>query len=315
MSDGVSQLVLGRLAGNDRGGAEEVARLIHQSLAVWYARNLNQPDRFGPDWQPFRTFPDVYEGLDPGCAVTARDSTNGSILGVCFYHPRPRHISIGIVATHPQSGGRGVARAMMQEVLALADARKLPVRLVSSLMNLDSFSLYTRLGFVPGMVFQDLCFPPGILPPLVPPQGTIRPATADDVPLIAALEERATGIARGHDFSYFVRNEPALWHTLVLIGNNGVLRGFLGSINDGTTRMIGPGWMENDADALALLTAQLHHHAAGNPVFLVPSRAAGLVAALYNAGARNVELHVAQVRGTSREPAGIVIPTFLPESG
>jgi hypothetical protein len=73
--------------------------------------------------------------------------------------------------------------------------------------------------------------------------------------------------------------------------------------------------MRDEADALALITAQLEAHAPENPVVLVPARATGLVQALYAAGARNVELHVAQVRGDALEPKGIVIPTFLPESG
>lgn len=312
MSTGNSGILLGRLNSDD---ADAAARLIHRSLAVWYARNLNQPDRFGGDWVPFRLFPDVYLGLDPDGAVTARDAVSGAMLGVCFYHPRPTHFAVGIVATHPETGGRGVARAMLQEVLAIAEARKLPVRLVSSLMNLDSFSLYTRLGFVPGMIFQDLQFPPGVLPRVGPHEGSIRPATMDDVPAMAALEERMTGIRRDHDFAWFVKNEPRIWHTLVLSGNDGGIRGFLGSISTGGVQMIGPGWMENDADALALIAAQLHHHAPGNPVFLVPAKASGLTAALYQAGARNVELHVAQVRGPCMEPQGIVIPTFLPESG
>lgn len=305
-------ILLGRLTAD---GGDEAARLIHRSLAVWYNLNLNQPDRFGDDWQPFRVFPNIYQELDPGCAITARDSASGCLLGVCFYHPRPSHVSVGIVSTLPESGKRGVARAMLEEVLLIANAANLPVRLVSSLMNLDSFSLYTRLGFVPGMVFQDLQFPPGVLPPQVPTQGIIRRATPADVPAMAALEKRKTGIYRAHDFAYFVKNEAEAWHTLVLIGTDGGTRGFLGSLHHGGTQMIGPGWMENDADALALICAQLHHHAPGNPVCLVPAHAAGLVAALYQAGARNVELHVAQVRGPSTEPEGIIIPTFLPESG
>ena len=312
MFDEKSDLVLGCLLPAE---ADEAAQLIHRSLDFWYARHLNQPQRFGSDWQPFRIFPDLYQGLDPGQALTARNAASGELVGICFQHPRPTHVSVGIVATHPASGGRGVARALLEQVLAFADARRLPIRLVSSLMNLDSFSLYTRLGFVPGMVFQDLQFSSGVLPPLVPPQGIIRRATPSDVPAMAVLEESMTGIFRAHDFAYFVKNEPEIWHTLVLIGEDGKLHGFLSSLQQGGTQMLGPGWMENDVDALSLISAQLHHHAPGNPVFLVPSRAAGLVAALYQAGARNVELHVAQVRGPSVAPQGIVIPTFLPESG
>jgi GNAT superfamily N-acetyltransferase len=294
---------------------DEAARLIHGSLSGWYAAQLNQPGRFGQDWEPFRIFPELYEALDSGCAVVTLDEA-GALLGICFFHPRPTHVSLGIVATSPAAAGRGVARAMVEAVLAKADAAGLPVRLVSSLMNLDSFSLYTKLGFVPGTVFQDLQFPPGKLPGAMDVRGgSIREAVAADLPGMTALERAVTGLDREQDFKFFLTNLPQRWRTLVLLDSAGKVRGFLASIQSGGTRQLGPGAMRDEADALALITAQLHAHAPGNPVVLVPARAAGLVAALYAAGARNVELHTAQVRGAGQEPQGIVIPTFLPESG
>jgi GNAT superfamily N-acetyltransferase len=297
-------------------GRDAAARLIHNALSVWYARHLNQPGRFGEAWEPFRIFPDVYESLDPGRALVALEEEGGPLRGICFYHPRPTHVSVGIVAVDPAAGGRGAARAMLDEVLRIADESGKPVRLVSSLMNLDSFSLYTKLGFVPGTVFQDLQFPPGQAPPWVPARdGEVRLAVAGDLPGMAAVERELTGLDRRQDFDFFLENAGGIWRTMVLAGRDGQIRGFLSSIASGGTRMLGPGAMRDEADALALITAQLEAHAPENPVVLVPARATGLVQALYAAGARNVELHVAQVRGDALEPKGIVIPTFLPESG
>ena len=308
-----SELSINRLGPSE---VDAAARLIHGALAHWYGKNLNQPDKFGAEWEPFRIFPQVYEGLDPNSAVAARDGGTGDLLGVCFFHPRPRHVSVGIVAVDPAAGGRGVARAMVEEVLAVADAAGLPVRLVSSLFNLESFSLYTRLGFVPGMVFQDMVFPVGVLPALAEvPDGVVRVAELRDVAAMAALEGRLTGMDRAQDFAYFVRNDPPVWHTLVLLGKDGELRGFLSSFNDGVSAMLGPGQTETEGDAMALIARQLHYHAPAVPVLLVSARSAGLVAALYAAGARNLELHVAQVRGVAQVAEGVVIPTFLPESG
>jgi GNAT superfamily N-acetyltransferase len=102
----------------------------------------------------FLLFPEVYESLDPGEAVTARDSQTGEVLGVCFSHERETHVAIGIVATAPEAGGRGIAKQMMTAVLEKARNLGKPARLVSSLLNLDSFSLYTRLGFVPRRDFS-----------------------------------------------------------------------------------------------------------------------------------------------------------------
>lgn len=309
---GPDAFFLGRLKFEER---DEAARLIHASLATWYASHLNQPDRFGEAWEPFRIIPEIYGQLDPDCGIVAQETGTGALLGVCFYHPRSSHVSIGIVATKPGAGGRGVARAMLEEAARIAGNAGLPMRLVSSLMNLDSFSLYTRMGFVPDMVFQDLQFPAGILPCMPAITGNIRPASVEDIALMQALERELTGLDREQDFRFFIANEAGCWHTLLFIGLDGTLKGYLGSIHSGGTQMLGPGLMRDDVTALALIAAQLHHHAPGNPVVLVPARQAGLVASLYQAGARNVELHISQVRGPGISPRGIVIPTFLPESG
>ncbi len=306
-------MLLSTLAEQDRDAA---AKLIHGALSAWYDQHLNQVGRFGVDWEPFRIFPDVYECLDPGRALVVLENEGGPLRGICFYHPRPTHVSVGIVAVDPAAGGRGAARAMLEEVLRIADDSRKPVRLVSSLMNLDSFSLYTKLGFVPGTVFQDLQFPPGQHPPRVPARdGEVRMAVSEDLAGLAAVEQELTGLDRTRDFEFFLENARGIWRTMVLSGRDGQVRGFLSSIAAGGTWMLGPGAMRDEADALALITAQLEAHAPGNPVVLVPARATELVQALYAAGARNVELHVAQVRGTAAEPKGIVIPTFLPESG
>jgi GNAT superfamily N-acetyltransferase len=306
-------MVISILAEQDRDAA---ARLIHGALSAWYTRHLNQPGRFGADWEPFRIFPDVYEKLDPGSALVALEGEGGPLRGICFFHPRPTHVSVGIVAVDPAAGGRGAARVMLGEVLRRADESGKPVRLVSSLMNLDSFSLYTKLGFVPGTVFQDVQFPPGQHPPRAPARdGEVRLAVAGDLAGMAAVEQELTGLDRRQDFDFFLENAGGIWQTMVLAGRDGQVRGFLASITAGGTWMLGPGAMRDEEDALALITAQLEAHAPRNPVVLVPVRATGLVQALYAAGARNVELHVAQVRGAAPEPKGIVIPTFLPESG
>ena len=52
--------------------------------------------------------------------------------------------------------GQGVARSLLLEVIRVAEDKALPIRLVSSAQNLDSFSLYTRQGFSPIHAFQDM---------------------------------------------------------------------------------------------------------------------------------------------------------------
>ncbi|MFM7034391.1 MAG: GNAT family N-acetyltransferase, partial [Planctomycetia bacterium] len=162
---------------------DPIARLLHRALVHWYESRLGQGARFGDRHEPFALFPEVYEALDPGECVTARDA-HGRIVGVCFSHERETHVSVGIVATAPEASGRGIARGMLSHVLEKAARLGKPARLVSSLLNIDSFSLYSRLGFVPGAIFQDMLL-------TVPEAGMPTPAPAG----VAQIREATAGEA------------------------------------------------------------------------------------------------------------------------
>src|SRR5687768_16331198 len=107
---------------------DALASLIHASLSAWYRANLNS-DRFGPEAAPFRVFPELYEALDPGYRLVVEDEVSGRLAGSVFYHPRETHWAVGIVNTHPDFGGRGVAKQLMQAVIPRAQAEGKPVRL------------------------------------------------------------------------------------------------------------------------------------------------------------------------------------------
>ena len=295
----------------------EVAALLHESLVDWYERRLGQGARFGDSPEPFRLFPEVYEALDPGEAVTARDSTTGRLLGICFSHERESHISVGIVSTSPSAAGQGLAKKMVSLVLEKARSLGKPTRLVSSLLNLDSFSLYTRLGFVPGQIFQDLLItvPEAGMPIWTLDAATaIRDATPADMPRITALEHSLMGIQRGKDFAFFLRNEAGSWRILVA-EKDGTMTGFLVISTHANFQMLGPGACVDEATATALLWRALDSQRGKTMVFLVPCAAAELVRAAYAWGARNVELHVAQSTAPHLTVCnGVNFPTFLPES-
>ncbi len=307
-------VAFGPLSDADR---DAVAALIHRSLVQWYESRLRQGHRFGDQAAPFRIFPDVYEALDPGETIVAR-AAGGEILGVCFTHERPTHLAIGIVATAPESGGRGLAKRMLE--LALAKARRLgrPARLVSSLLNLDSFSLYNRLGFVPGALFQDLqlTVPAAGLPGPAPAGAAdVRAATPADVAALAALEFSLQGIRRDKDLAFFLQPTAGAWRVLTLPGADGAPRGFLVTSTHPSALMIGPGVAADEAAAAALLWRTLDLLRGKSVVFLLPCAATNVVRAAYAWGARNVELHVAQSTAPFPSARGVVFPTFLPESG
>ncbi len=297
---------------------EAVARLLHRSLVDWYESRLRQGARFGDSPEPFRIFPEVYEALDPGEAVTARDEDSGDLLGVCFSHERETHVAVGIVATAPEAAGRGIARSMMQAVLAKAQALGKPARLVSSLFNLDSFSLYTRLGFVPGAIFQDLLLSvPAEGLAAAAPEGVerVRPARVDEAARLADFEQSLQGIHREKDYAFFLANRAGSWQVLVSEDAEGHLNGALVVSDHPNFTMIGPGVAVDETSGAALLWRALDLLRGRTVVFLVPCAAAGLVRTAYGWGARNVELHVAQSTAPVGGTRGLVFPTFLPESG
>ena len=296
---------------------DEVAELIYHSTNEWYKRNLNHGIFTGLP-SVARLFPEVYEAMDPGHCIVVEDEAKRCLAGSCFYHPRETHVSLGIMNVHADYGGRGVARQILAEILRLADEEGKPVRLVSSAMNLDSFSLYTRSGFVPRAAFQDmiLSVPEEGLKNPPPKSERIRQATLADVPAMAALESEVANIKRERDYAHFLENAAGIWHASVIesaIGEG--IDGFLCSVNHPGSNLLGPGIMRDPTEAVALIHGELNHHRGRSPVFLVPVDQPIIVQALYALGAKNCELHFCQVRGEFTSFDGIVMPTFMPETG
>jgi predicted N-acetyltransferase YhbS len=296
---------------------EEVTRLIFHSTNRYY-ESIGRTAIFkGDELTPVDMF-DVYERIDSGASLVAVDDESGQIIGSCFVHPRETHFSLGIMNAHADHFGRGVARTLLAEIIRRAQAEGKPVRLVSSCFNLDSYSLYTRAGFVPFATFQDMFLevPETGLPHPTPNNIVTRPATLDDAVAMAKLEREIAGISRVDDYRHFIRNEDSLWQMSVVGSPDGNgLDGFLASCGSTALNMIGPGVTRTQDQAAALFYDQLNQQRGRTPVLLAPVSCGALVRQLYAWGARNCEMHVAQSHGPAQTPAGVIVPTFLPETG
>jgi GNAT superfamily N-acetyltransferase len=295
---------------------DAVAELIFLSTNAWYRERLGHPIfRCRP--ADCRVFCDVYEDLDPDCAIVIENQRTGMIAGSCFFHPRETHVSLGIMNVHPNYFGHGIAGRLLGRIIDEAEQRDLPLRLVSSAMNLDSYSLYNRHGFSPFCLYQDmiLAVPEGGLPE-VSTEGLplVREAGPSDLVAMGRLEFEVSGISREKDYCYFIENSTGIWKTLIAEDEEGEVEGFLVSVDHAATKTIGPGVMSTEAAAEALLRAQIDRFRGKTVVFLLPSGEKKLIATAYAIGARNCELHLGQVRGALQPVAGIVMPTFLPES-
>ncbi|CAA9418515.1 MAG: hypothetical protein AVDCRST_MAG64-2727, partial [uncultured Phycisphaerae bacterium] len=260
---------------------DAVADLICVSTNYWYRASGRPPIfRHGPE--TCGVFWDVYEALDPGRCVVAEDPRTGHLMGSCFYHPRDTHVSLGIMNAHPNHFGRGVAARLLRFVTDLADAQNKPVRLVSSAMNLDSFSLYTKAGFHPRALYHDMIVPPDRVSAGLGgvDLSRVRPATLADVPAIAELEWRVSRIRREQDWRHFVENAAGVWHVSVHEaagggpggggnrgdgGGGGAIDGALASVDHPASNMLGPGVMADDAAAAPLIAAELTRRGGGPP--------------------------------------------------
>ena len=294
-----------------------VAELIYISINHWYQVH-GMPAIFSGGPKVCNIFFDTYEALDPQCGIVAIDDESGSVVGSCFYHPREHHVSLGIMTVHPNHFGAGAGRGLLDWIIDLSTVQDKPVRLTQSALNVDSFSLYSKAGFVPRHAYQDMSLE-------IPVSGfdfactavdNVRSATLVDIPALVELEMHVAGISRAQDYEFLIRNDDGNWHLSVYVcPDSGKLLGFLGSCSHLATNLLGPGVSLDEETAIALLASELGRQRGRTPVFLVPVEAEKIVRAAYAWGARNCEMHFCQVLGDYKPFAGVNMPTFMPETG
>ncbi len=304
-----------RLRAMEESERTEVAELVSVSMNTWDVAH-GSPGRFFAGAPQTEVFCQVYEKLDPGHTLVA-EAPNGRLAGSCFYRERETHLSLGIMNVHPNYFGQGVAKQLLSFITDLTDRAAKPLRLVASVMNLESFSLYTRFGFVPRLLYEDLLVqvPEGGIREAVPGLERVRDATLDDVPAMAALELDVSGISRVKDYRYFIENSDGFWHVSVYENERGDLDGYLVSIGHPLFNEIGPGVARTEAAGAALVVTELNQYEGRMPLLLVPVECADIVRLMYRLGGRNCELHAAQVRGEAQPFRGVSFPTFMPETG
>lgn len=301
------------IADSDRA---EVAELIYSSINFWY-RTHGAADIFRGGPAVTEVFYDVYNDLTPGSNVVAVNPKTGRLMGSCFYHPRPLHVSLGIMTVHPNYFGRGVGRALLQFIIDFARQQQKPLRLTQSAINVDSFSLYNKAGFVPRYAYQDMFLnvPVSGLEHSLPGSERVRNACPADVPAMAVLERHVSGITRELDYRYCIENRRGFWSASVIEGANGTIDGFMISSGHPAMNLLGPCVARTEADAAALLLRHLNLYPGRAPVFLLPVEKEQLVRQAYAWGARVCEMHFCQVLGEFQPFQGVNMPTFLPETG
>ena len=263
-------------------------------------------------------FMDIYGDISPGGSVAAFDPVSGDMMGACFYHPRERHVSLGVMAVNPDYFGRGVGRALVDHIIHFTEENRYPaLRLVGSAINMNSFSLYNRSGFVPRGGYHDFVIPVphGGLQVEFPQRECVRVARAADVAAMAELEARVSGITRINDYRYAIDNPRGALRALVYDNRRGGIGGFMIMVKHPALNMLGPCVARDEKVALALILQATEYYRGALPLLVVPMDKRKMVCTLYDWGARNVETHLFQVRGDFQPFNGVNLPSFLPETG
>jgi GNAT superfamily N-acetyltransferase len=294
----------------------EIAELICVSHNTWsLAHGLPAPFPGGPTTTAL--FYKACRALENSFCIVAQDRPSGSLSGVTFYHVRPTHVSLGMMSVHPGHFRRGVAKALLAYIVGAADREGKPLRLISSALNLDSYSLYTKAGCVPRQLYQDIILTPLVTGSFVPVSGTkpVRRATVDDVSRIVELEGEISGILRANDIRFLLSHGDGPWCAWIHEGGGGGIEGFIACCDQGGLNMIGPGFTRTQEQAHSLIHSVMAERPGKGALVLVPVECETLVRHLYEAGGKNNELHVHQVRGVFKPFRGVNLPTFMLESG
>ena len=308
-------MLLRPLTDDDRSA---YSHMLHRAFNTWYGARGWPSDYFGCTPEQAGIFLDIYGDISPGCSVAAFDPSSGEIMGACFYHPREHHVSLGVMSVSPDYFKRGVGRALVNHIVEFTESNQYPaLRLVGSAINMDSFSLYNRSGFVPRGSYHDMVIavPATGLAVDYPLRKQVRDATLADLDAMAALEIEVSGISRVSDYRYAIENPRGMLHAQAFENSDGSLEGFMISIQCHALNMLGPCVARSEKATLALLLQATERFRSQVPLFVIPMDKRELVETLYEWGARNVETHLFQVRGKFQPFNGVSLPSFLPETG
>ena len=200
-----------------------------------------------------------YLALQPdGWLLAELDGTPAGLGGATNYGPLAY---IGLVGVHPSMQRRGVARALMERLLAWLEACGCPVALLDA--SDAGAPLYLQLGFVDEgktlVLRRDDC----ALHPQ--PSGRVSLLRPEDIPALVAFDTPIFGADRAAVFASHLAGEPE--RAFVARDATGQIAGYLFA----QTQTLGPWVARTLADAEALLAAALPLQYDGAPGAIVPA--------------------------------------------
>ena len=192
----------------DRDGGRDFALIIARMALEMLPATLDDAETLGDIC--FRAFDDISRrhGFETDftspalarmiLAASIRDESSYSVaahddgvLASSNFITTPDEVGgIGPVSIDPERQGRGIGRALMEDVLRYARENGIErVRLMQDSFNVQSLSLYASLGF-------DTKVGAAIIAPVGADVPEVRPATADDMDAVERLSGEIYGLSR-----------------------------------------------------------------------------------------------------------------------
>lgn len=205
-----------------------------------------------------------YLALRPeGWLLAVLDGAPAGIAGVTSYDT---FAYIGLMAVHPDFQRRGVARRLMQRLLADLDADGCPAVLLDA--SAMGEPLYRSLGFVEDdravlYARRDDAAPPSS--PARPAPHSIARPRRDDLPAVVAFDTPRFGADRGDVLAAYLRDDPE--RAFICRDSSGVITGYLIAQRSA----LGPWVAETPEAASALLDAALALPFDGAPTVIAPA--------------------------------------------
>jgi predicted N-acetyltransferase YhbS len=280
---------------------------VGQVIAVAF-NDICQRHGFPPPWPRPETaelMTGFYAGYPEARGFVAENG--GRLVGSGFAHVRADKASIGPVTVAPEAQGSGAGRAIMERLLE--ETRECSsVRLIQDAFNNVSFSLYSKLGFVPrDIVARFVAEAPRPKPPTN--SLAVREMTAADLDSVAALDERKTGMRRHPDFDLLLSLGSQL------VGErDGRLAGFLCRVPAGDECMLGPGAAETLDDLWALLCEGVRLPGPARVRMWVTASQHELVRYAFESGFAISSLSTYMVKGEWQPPPGPHFMAMFPEA-
>ncbi len=220
---------------------------------------------------------------------------DGQPVGSAFLLRSDEVGGIGPVTVSPAVQGRGIARALMEDLIAQAGRQGLTrIRLMQEACNTHSLALYASVGLE---AREEVAYMQAHA--AEKPDPFIRPATVEDLAVIDELSVRLYGVSRRNEVAAALRRGSA---PLIRLKDGKATGYLLAGIN-------GHGVAETDDDAISLTGEMARRQPASNARFFCPLSEASLLRKTLKAGSRIIKVWTLMAQGPYETPPLVWMPS------